>query len=101
MTAEASAILPRRRRDRDGDMPIMLRVAIKSKLRRDDTLTVETRRALENALYDDDGMETLSAAAQAEGLDTGDAPRDWAGFFSALAAFIEKILPLILKLFGM
>ena len=51
--------------------------------------------------YDDDGMETLSMAAQADNLDSGDAPRDWQGFFKALADFIERVLPLILKLFGM
>lgn len=38
------------------------------------------------------------AVAQVPGRDARE--RDWASFFDALASFLERILPLILSLFG-
>jgi hypothetical protein len=40
--------------------------------------------------------QTLAAYAK---NDVNPAARDWAGFFAAIAAFAEKLLPLILPLF--
>lgn len=95
---EASAIL--RRRERDEDLPFYIRLAIKRKLRTDTALSAEHRIVLQEALYDDDAIEVLRAQAQEQGLTSDGAPRDWAGFFAALASFLERIIPLLLQLFG-
>lgn len=96
---EKMAILGRRR-EVDSRLPLHMRLAIQRRLRKGG-LPDDQRAALEMALYDPDAIELLSEHAQDEGLNPPDQPKDWAGFFDALAAFLERIIPLLLQLFGM
>ena len=98
-TEEKMALIGRRR-ETDPRMPLHMRLAIHRKLRKGG-LSNDERAVLEEALDNFDAIELISAQAQDEGITPPDQPRDWAGFFEALASFLERIIPLLLQLFGM
>jgi len=90
-----------RRRELNQDLPMHMRMAIRRRLRKGNLSNIE-REALEDALdADSDAVEIISRLAQNEGITPPAEPRDWAGFFTALLAFLEKMIPILIQLFGM
>jgi hypothetical protein len=93
------ALLGRRRDER---LARHLRLAMNRSLR-GGTLSPDQTVAMQFALDDQDAFDEVLEQAQAQRLAALLPPveggRDWAGFFDALATFLERIIPLLLKLF--
>lgn len=97
-------VLRRRRHTPDNVLEnrLLVRLAVRRLAHKND-LTGEQINALYAMIDDDDAADFAAVQASKNGLleslpaENG---RDWAGFLDALAAFLERILPIIIQLFG-